>query len=650
MEAQGRFQPVEINKWLGEHSINVPDMHELDDTGAGAGMKHWFFRITEWGKPRDQRCAASPAHSRGVLACQRPSLTSTDEKTTNMENLMNRSKNMTKTLNSLATFFCVMLMVGLGSTGVFAQDTFDLVINNGRVMDPETMYDDIANVGVKDGRIVAITKKTITGKETIDATGHVVAPGFIDTQNHYLRPWSNKLALRDGRTSLMDLEIGTHGPYISAWYKEREGQSQVNYGQASAHEFARSEVLDGFKGGQDVRSAAGSRTAGDGWSSRRPTLEEGNKILQLIDVGLKDGAVGVGSTVGYMRDGVSAREFFEIHRLANLYGRQLGAHFRYTPGTDVTEANGIQELLANAAALHASALACHFNNPGYNLVHELLVRMREQGYNVWGEVYPYAAGSTAVGAVFLQPEMWVDTLGHKYEDTILDPSTNEFLTLETYKELVEKDPIRPVVVYKMPETAVLDWLKMPGATLITDGMPMLPDDNLTWDTPYEDLPNTHPRVAGSFGKAFRLARENNIPLMQMVSMSSYNSARPLGKTGLKAMQERGRMQEGMVADITIFDPETITDNATYKKGTIPSSGIPYVVVNGTIVVKDSKVLKGVNPGQPIRFEPQAKGRFEPITEENWEKTFYASPIDFGGGVPGSQPRSVGMPEAQPHID
>jgi N-acyl-D-glutamate deacylase len=517
-----------------------------------------------------------------------------------------------------------------------AAGDFDLVILGGRVMDPETSYDAVTNVGVKAGRITAITKETITGRETIDATGHVVAPGFIDTHWHNDRPWANKLALRDGRTTALDLEIGTHGPYVEEWYKQREGTNQLNYGQAAAHEFARSEVLDGFKGGQDTPSAVRSRAAGSGWSSKKPTLEEGNRILQLVDQGLAAGALGTGSTLGYMRDGVSAREFFELQRLAGRYGRQTGAHFRYTPGTDTTEANGIQELLANAAALGAPALACHFNNPGYNLVHELLVRMRERGMNVWGEIYPYAAGSTALNAVFLEPQMWVDTMGYKYEDTIQDVATGEWYTQKSREEMIKKEPTRAVLVFKMPESAIIDWLKLPGVTIITDGMPLIPDDGLSWDTPYEELPNTHPRLAGSFARSLRLARENDIPLMQIIAMSSYNSATPLGKMGLKTMQERGRMQEGMVADITVFDPQMVTDNSTYTKGAVPSTGIPYVIVNGTVVVKDSEVLKGVNPGQPVRYEA-TEGRFEPVTMEGWTQKYYAAPVDFGGGVPGSQP-------------
>jgi N-acyl-D-aspartate/D-glutamate deacylase len=156
--------------------------------------------------------------------------------------------------------------------------------------------------------------------------------------------------------------------------------------------------------------------------------------------------------------------------------------------------------------------------------------------------------------------------------------------------------------------------------------------------PFEELPTTHPRLSGSHARALRLARENDVPLTQIVAMSSYNSAAPLGKMGLRAMQERGRMPAGMVADITVFDPLKVTGHATCAKGTLPSAGIPWVVVSGTIVVKDSEALKGVNPGHPIRVEP-AKRRFEPLSLGDGAQKFYAAPVDFGGGVPGSQPRA-----------
>jgi len=539
-----------------------------------------------------------------------------------------------KKFGKIFGLFTLFLMVAMSA---MAAD-YDIVINNGRVMDPETMYDAVANVGIKDGKIAVITKGKITGKETIDATGLVVAPGFIDGHQHTIEPYAYRLMLRDGRTTIMDLEIGAYGPKLGEWYKNREGKAPLNFGVAVAHEFARANVLDGFNDWKYINSpdAVKSRVK-HGWSATRPTLEQGNQILSKMDEGLRQGGLGIGSTVGYMRAGVSSREIFELQRLAGKYGRFINMHFRLTPGNDVQEVMGIQEMLANAAALGSPAIAAHFNNPGYNLVHELLVRMREKGYNVWGEIYPYHAGSTALNAVFLEPEVWVKALGNKYEETIQDVETGKFYTQKSREEMLKKEPTRPVIVFKCPEEWVVNWVKMKGVAIGSDGMPLVPDDGLTWDTPYDKFPNAHPRFSGSFAKVLRLARENDIPLMQAVSMTSYNYAKPLGDMGLKAMQVRGRMQEGMVADITMFDPETVKDNATYAKGTLPSTGIPHVIVNGIIVMKDSEPIKRFDAGQPIRFDVQEKGRFEPLTEEGWVKTFYASPIDFGGGVPGSQP-------------
>ena len=551
-------------------------------------------------------------------------------------------------MKKLGVIFGVLTLTLMVAMQAMATE-YDVVINNGRVMDPETMYDSDANVGIKDGKIAVITTKKITGKETIDAKGLVVAPGFIDGHQHCLEPYAYRLMVRDGRTTIMDLEVGAYGPNIDRFYKKLEGNSPVNFGVSVSHEFARAAVLDGFSDWKYLNTpdAVKSRVK-QGWSATRPTLEQGNRILADMDEGLRQGGLGIGSTLGYMRAGVSSRELFEMQRLAGKYGRFINIHFRLTPGDDVQEVMGIQEMLANAAALGSPAIAAHFNNPGYNMVHELLVRMRDRGYNVWGEIYPYHAGSTALNAVFLEPEVWVKALGNKYEDTLQDVATGEFYTQETREEMLKKEPTRTVIVYKCPEEWVVNWIKMKGVAIGSDGMPLMPDDGLTWDTPYDKLPNTHPRFSGSFAKVLRLARENDIPLMQAVSMTSYNYAKPLGDMGLKAMQVRGRMQEGMVADITMFDPETVTDNSTFAKGNLPSTGIPHVIVNGIIVMKDSEPIKRFDAGQPIRFEAQEKGRFEPLTEEGWTKTFYASPIDFGGGVPGSQP-NMGTPVKYPHI-
>ncbi|MBD2654960.1 hydrolase [Synechocystis sp. FACHB-383] len=545
---------------------------------------------------------------------------------------MQRKSRLLRRLMAIA--FALSLLIGSRFVlPVFAKSPYDIVILNGRVMDPETNFDDIRNVGIKDGRIATITEDAISGQETIDATNHIVAPGFIDTHFHWTRPIGYKVALRDGVTTAMDLEAGVYGPRVDEWYQMHQDHSQVNYGTASGHEFARSKVTMNLPD-EDLLDApysvVRSRGAGIGWSDDVLELEQGNQMLTLIDEGLRQGALGVASTVGYF-PGATAREMFEVQRVGANYGRPTSVHLRYTPGTITTEPNGAQEILSNAVALGAPAVINHYNNPGWQMVQELLVRLREQGHNVWGEIYPYAAGMTTINAAFVRPENWVDTLGHKYEDTMQDSLTGEFYTLEKYQQVLAKAPATQIVLYKMPPDDIPDWCRLPGVIYASDAMmmPMAWDDAPTWDMPYEKIPNTHPRLAGTHGTCFRLARKHNIPLMQILAASSYNPAKYLGNTGLEAMQERGRLQEGMVADIVVLDPVKVTDNSTYAQGTLPTTGIPYVLVNGAIVVKDSEVLKDVNPGQPIRFPVAPKPRFQSLTLEDWQNKYLVSPTGFG---------------------
>ena len=526
----------------------------------------------------------------------------------------------------------IMSIIALfaGAMGALAND---LVILNGRVIDPETMFDSVANVAVKDGRIVAITKEPITGKQTIDAKGHIVAPGFIDTHFHFQAPIGYRLGLRDGLTSSMDFEMGCAGSYIAAWYKAREGVTQANYGCAVSHEFARAMFIDGSKGDYLLNGpiAALETRKKTGWSQTRPTMEQGNKILQEIDKGLQAGAIGIGSTVGYMRDGVSSREMFEVQKVGARYGRPTGAHTRYTLGNDTTENNGAQELVANAVALGAPAIVLHFNNPGWRLAHQMITGLQARGHNIWGEIYPYAAGSTTINASFLEPKSWIDGFGKRYEDTMLDPVTGKYYTLQTYKATVASEPTRPIVIFKMPAEDQAKWLTLKGVTMASDATAAEPYLG-PWNFPLDKVGGTHPRTTGARGATIRLGREHNIPMMQLMSILSYNAAKHLGRTGLKFMQERGRMQTGMVADIVVFDPELFTDNSTYEKGAVPSTGMKAVIVNGVVTVRDDKVLP-VFPGQPIRFEPESKPRFEPVSVDTWNRKFSTGMPDVTAAFP-----------------
>ncbi|GAB6909720.1 D-aminoacylase-like protein (fragment) [Desulfosarcina cetonica] len=208
-------------------------------------------------------------------------------------------------MKKLGTLFGFLVLVLTMALPAMAKD-YDLVINNGRVMDPETNFNQIANVGVKDGKIAVITKKKITGKETIDAEGLVVAPGFIDTQYHSQTPFGIKMALRDGVTSALDLENGILN--TAEWYDGKVDRWQVNYGATVGLAFVRMIVHDGLKieGALDtpIGSPLIAKAAADGvpgWSVTRSSIDQMNRIMARIDEELRQGALGVGGLYGQRR-------------------------------------------------------------------------------------------------------------------------------------------------------------------------------------------------------------------------------------------------------------------------------------------------------------------------------------------------------------
>ncbi len=537
--------------------------------------------------------------------------------------------------------FPMALTTVMLSHGALAEN-YDVVILNGRVMDPETGFDQIANVGINNGWITEITADDIAGLETIDATDHVVAPGFIDLEQHGLRPFGIKLNLRDGVTTQMDFEVGALN--IAEWYAAREGNTQANFGTVVGQEFARMRIHDGLalEGPNvsmpyffDYRVEA-AEDGVDGWSVSRSDLDQMNAISAILDEGLRQGALGVGSTIGYAREGITTYEMFEAQKVAANYGRLTAAHHRFHPSasTPIETATGANELLTNALVLGASLQLHHTNDYGWWEIEEKMQLARAQGHNVWSTWYPWTAGSGNYGASILGPDNWESSMGYKYEETIFDPQLDRYVTKEEFLEFMKTEPGRTAIAFSPPrEQWIKDWIKVPNFVISGDGMPGLNEkgERLDWDSPYEEYAG-HPRSAGSHAILLRLARENDVPLMFSLSQLSYWAAKQLGDAGIKGMDVRGRIQEGMVADITIFDPVNVTENASYSKGKngLPSTGIPHVLVNGVIVVSDSKVLKDVNPGQAIRFPVEEKGRFKPSSKKQWLRTFT---IDTGGARP-----------------
>jgi N-acyl-D-amino-acid deacylase len=384
-------------------------------------------------------------------------------------------------------------------------------------MDPETQLDAIRNVGIKDGKIAIITKQEISGAETVDASGHVVTAGFIDTHTHSSDKFVIKMAMMDGVTTGLDYELGAFN--IGAWYDREAGKWPINYGQCVAHETTRVQVLDGINlpdpiDAMDAFILRAKSTEGDGvpdWSVTVSSLDQINQITKVLDENLRQGALCVGTTPGYASTGLSTYELFEVQKAAARYGRPIGSHTRFHGGTKPpTEAQlGFDEIFTNAVLLKAPLLYSHNSYYGWWEVEEKLKLAREMGLNMWAEYYPYEAASTSIGADALKPEFLEDVLELKYEEVLYDPTQDKYLSKEEYLKVAKEDAGRTIVVFNPARKKWLPmWLRVPHMTVGSDGM--WQNEGLGWDDD-PALFKGHPRTSGSHTTVLKLGREQDVP-------------------------------------------------------------------------------------------------------------------------------------------
>jgi dihydroorotase-like cyclic amidohydrolase len=488
------------------------------------------------------------------------------------------------TTGRLAASYALTVVLGLVATGPRATEArsqeYDLVLVGGRVLDPGSGLDAVRNVGIRGGRITAVTTDPLAARETLDVHGLVVAPGFIDLHAHGQDSESYRYYAHDGVTTALELEVGTYP--VARWYEERVGHALINYGVTVGHLGARRALM------RRDESLSGATILSDtsrGWSHTALAEAELPGLDSAVELGLRDGALGIGLGIQYT-PGASRREIREMFRIAAQAGVPCFVHLREGGQSSATGGGvaALQEVIADAATTGASLHVVHITSMGLGdtpLLLELIRGARARGLDVTTEAYPYTAGSTGIqSAVF--DHGWQQRLGIGYHD-ILYPPTGERLTRARFERLRRTGGT--VVFFMIPDTMV--------RIALADSLVLVASDGIS--------PHGHPRLAGTHARVLgRYARDSSVlTLMEGVRKMTVMPAQRLERVA-PAMRAKGRVQVGADADLTVFDPVRIVDRATYERPAQFSDGIVHVLVGGTLVVRDGQSVVGVNPGRAVR--------------------------------------------------
>lgn len=454
------------------------------------------------------------------------------------------------------------LATGCGDVG---GEPFDLVIANGRVIDPESGLDAQRHVGIRGSRIEALSEDPLEGVRVVDASEHVVAPGFVDLHEHGQSEEAYGLMVRDGVTSALELEVGTED--VEGWYGQRDGGQLVNYGVSIGHIRVRMEVLDDPSTGLLPAGVGGTGPA---------TEAQIVRMESMIRQGLVEGAVAVGLGSAYT-SGAEMAEIERVLRIAAEHGATAHIHMR-------SGLAGLDSTLAAARDAGVGLHIVHVNSSAGDALDAFFAAIeqaRDAGQDVTTETYPYGAGMTEIQtALFDDWESWPD---ERFQ-TVQLVSTGERLTREEFARARRQGGT--VITHDRSEDLTRAAVASPLTMIASDGF-------------IEDG-RGHPRTSGSYAKVLgRYVREEGLlTLHEALAKMTLMPARRL-EDRVPAMANKGRIRVGADADITVFDPQSVIDRSTYADATIPSSGVPYVIVSGEVVV-DQGELTEARPGRAIR--------------------------------------------------
>ncbi len=499
------------------------------------------------------------------------------------------------------------ILAFLISVAAFARaETYDLLIRGGRVVDGTGSPASFADLAVKDGRIVAIGKLTGAATTTLEAQGLIVAPGFIDVHTHAEDIEDLPLAenfLRMGVTTLVLGNCGGSKLNVGEFFRKLEAtRISPNVATLIGHNTVRSHVMGGA-------------------FSRQPTDEELTRMKELVERGMKDGALGLSTGLIYL-PGTFARteEIIELAKVAAAYDGMYVSHMR-DEGLDIQDS--LTELFRIAREAHLRAHVSHIKLSGKpawgraRQVIEAIEKARSEGLDITQDQYAYTASSTDLSQLI--PETAREGGKEKFLERINDPARKAQIIREMKAKLErgQRDSYAYAVIADYDKDPSLNGKNVVEAAKLLEIHTRGGASGVFFGIDEGDLrlfmqhPNTmfasdsgvrkfqegvpHPRGYGDNARVLaHYVRE--LKLLRLEEAIRRMTSLPATTFGIA---DRGQLREGAWADLVVFNPATVQDNATFNDPHHYATGFAAVIVNGVVVVKDDAHTRA-RPGMIVR--------------------------------------------------
>jgi N-acyl-D-amino-acid deacylase len=513
---------------------------------------------------------------------------------------------------AFATFFLAANLIASLST---AAQKADILLQGGTIIDGTGGEPINGDVAIADGKIIVVGQATdMAADETVDCTGLVIAPGFIDLHNHSddsILKEKNRSALcylQQGCTTLVTGNCGGGRGDVGKYYDDVD---EAHVGINIAQLVPQGEVRDTVMG--KVR--------------RAPTPDELKKMQDLADKGMQEGAWGMSTGLQYVPGSFAKTD--ELIAMAEVVGKRGGIYASHVRDEGDELIESVQEVIDIGRGGHLPCHVSHFKaskKPNWGKVHaaaHLIEQAQNDGLKITADQYPYTASSTSIMAMLLPDDEREGGEGEAAK-RLKDPeqgkrlreimakgieSRGEIMIANSKKksawvgktisqiakdegreqvdvaiELLTEEPGTSGVNFGMDEADVRYVMTLPWVATASDGSAKVADDS-----------RPHPRSFGTFSrKVGRYSiQEKVLPLAAAVRSASGLPADIIG------MNDRGYLKKDRAADIVVFDPKTFEDEATFDEPFKPSTGVRYLLVNGKLAIADGEP-KDLHAGKALR--------------------------------------------------